>query len=101
MKKSLLIVIALLFVTLTGWTMTPPPITRYVPCGGPTPCYSTIQAAVNASTTGDVINVAAGTYAEYITINNGYPYFVQYRNNISIIAVGSVTINGINSILTK
>ena len=31
-------------------------------CGGQTPCYSTIQAAVNAAYGGDVIHVMAGIY---------------------------------------
>lgn len=42
---------------------------RYVPGGG-TPSYSTIQAAVNASVTGDVIRVQPGTYSESVTFRN-------------------------------
>ena len=30
--------------------------------------YSTVQAAVNAATAGDVINIANGTYNEVVTI---------------------------------
>ena len=36
---------------------------------GPTGDYATIQAAVNAATGGDTIQVAAGTYSEHITID--------------------------------
>jgi parallel beta-helix repeat protein len=33
-------------------------------CGGATPCYGSIQAAVNASSHGDLIKVAQGTYTD-------------------------------------
>ena len=38
-------------------------------CGGKSPCYSTIQAAVNAAGNGDTIKVAAGSYNEDVTLN--------------------------------
>lgn len=38
-------------------------------CGGHSPCYTTIQAAVNASAPGDIIMVASGTYNENITVH--------------------------------
>ena len=37
-------------------------------CGGHSPCYITIQLAVNASAPGDVILVAAGVYNENVTV---------------------------------
>ena len=47
--------------------------TRYVDgagaCGGNTPCDTTIQAAITASSSGDTIIVFKGTYAEEITID--------------------------------
>jgi len=45
-------------------------------CGGATPCYSTIQAAVNAAGDGDTIKVAAGTYTDTqtLTASDGYTY---------------------------
>lgn len=36
--------------------------------GIPTPCYTTIQGAVNAATTGDTVRVLQGTYLEAVTI---------------------------------
>ncbi len=38
-------------------------------CGGKTPCYSSIQAAINGESTGAVIRIARGTYTESITLN--------------------------------
>src|SRR5262245_15535280 len=38
-------------------------------CGGNSPCFTAIQAAINAATAGDTIHVSAGTYAEQININ--------------------------------
>lgn len=38
-------------------------------CGGGTPCFTTISAAVAAATPGDVIQVEDGTYNENVTID--------------------------------
>jgi hypothetical protein len=47
--------------------------TRYVNpdgvCGGNSPCYTTIQAAIDDSTSGDTIKVADGFYDESVNIN--------------------------------
>jgi parallel beta-helix repeat protein len=38
-------------------------------CGGNSPCYTTIQAAVNAAALYDYVFVYAGTYSEHVTIS--------------------------------
>ena len=38
-------------------------------CNGNTPCYTSIQTAVNAADTGTVIMITKGTYTEAITLN--------------------------------
>ena len=37
-------------------------------CNGQSPCYSTIQAAIDVSTSGDAIRIQAGTYPEQLNI---------------------------------
>lgn len=49
-------------------------------CGGVNPCYSTIQAAVDAATLGDEIRVAAGTYP----IQSGLDQVVLVDKNLTI-----------------
>ena len=69
---SVLIFLVFLFLPNTSSQQQGP--TRYVSntdptCGGKSPCYSTIQAAVNAALPGDTIQIQAGVYAEKITIS--------------------------------
>ena len=55
------------------WRILAPAAVSYVDgggvCGGNSPCFTTIQSAINAANPGDTINVFAGTYAEQININ--------------------------------
>jgi len=39
-------------------------------CGGNTPCYTTIQAAVNAASTGTSIKILQGNYSENVVLNS-------------------------------
>ncbi|MFH1954025.1 MAG: right-handed parallel beta-helix repeat-containing protein [Pseudomonadota bacterium] len=41
-------------------------------CGGNTPCYSTIQAAIDAAVAGGVIRISQGTYDEEIIMDQTY-----------------------------
>lgn len=41
-------------------------------CGGNTPCYSTIQAAIDAAETESSIRILQGTFAEDIIVNQAY-----------------------------
>ncbi len=63
MKKNIYlrswIVVILMLCSVIGWATT-----RNVPG-----TYSTIQLAVNAAASGDIISVAAGTYAENVNVN--------------------------------
>lgn len=39
-------------------------------CGGQTPCYSTIQAAINAAQAGDTVRIQPGAYIEQLSITS-------------------------------
>ena len=80
LKVAPLVVLVSLLVALVGLTLlwVPAPLsqqagtTRYVnrtdpTCGGLSPCYATIQAAVHAAQTGDTIQIQAGSYREQVT----------------------------------
>ena len=47
--------------------------------------YSSIQAAINAASSGDTIMIAAGTYSENLTINTA---------GLTIVGIGEVTLHG-------
>jgi hypothetical protein len=46
-------------------------------CGGKTPCHTSIQAAINAASTGAAIRIAQGTYTESITLNESKTLTLQ------------------------
>jgi RHS repeat-associated protein len=79
-------------------------ITRYVnptdpTCGGHAPCYTTIQAAVNAVLHSDTIQLQAGTYHEQVSITGKNSASTSESDRIVIQAdpaavVGSVVLQG-------
>ena len=90
-------------------------------CGGNTPCYTTVQAAVDAASSGDEIRISAGIYTgsgmEVVSINksltlkggynsdfstlnvNTYASILDGQNNRRVISIDSssltVTLNGL------
>ncbi len=102
--KNKSIVFCSILVLLLGMLVPPVPVSsagsvRYVApggsCGGQTPCYSSVQAAVDASAVGDDIRVAAGTYTG---VNNtgGKPQHLYISKDLTITG-GYTTTDWINS----
>jgi len=52
-------------------------------CGGHTPCYTTVQAAVDAATTGDEIRVAAGVYTG-VSAREGVTQVVYISKTVTV-----------------
>jgi len=48
-------------------------------CGGQSPCYTTIQAAVDTAQSGNIVRIQAGTYPEQISIEkNKFPNATEF-----------------------
>ena len=50
-------------------------------CNGNTPCYTTIQSAIDALSSGSLIKILAGTYAENLNLNSSNNYELQGGQN--------------------
>lgn len=89
--RPLFVLAILLVVALCGlWLpVNSQTTTRCVNPSGTGGCFSSIQAAVNAASSGDTIQVAAGTYSEH----------VSFGNNLTITGAGagSTIVDGSNS----
>ena len=70
--KKIIWVVPLLFGLILNWSMVFA-ADVYVEssglCGKKTPCYSTIQAAINTANSGDIIKLAQGSYAETFVLD--------------------------------
>jgi hypothetical protein len=68
-------------------------------CGGRSPCYGSIQAAVNAAQPGDTVQIQAGAYVEQVSISGKNPAAKTEAGRIVIQAdptlpAGSVVLHG-------
>lgn len=71
-----------------------------VGCGGHSPCYGSIQAAVNAAQPGDTIQIQAGAYVEQVNIESKNAAARSESSRIVIQSdpaapVGSVVLHGV------
>ncbi|MBW1783782.1 MAG: hypothetical protein JRL30_23965 [Deltaproteobacteria bacterium] len=66
-------------------------------CNGNIPCYTTIQSAIDAASSGSVIKIMAGTYDERLDLNSSNSYTLQggwdstYSSRTSTSSVNSMT----------
>ena len=61
-------------------------------CGGNTPCYATIQEAVNAAASGAIIKIAEGSYTEAVSLSSSKTLSLQGGWNAAFTAQTSTTI---------
>ncbi len=60
-------------------------------CNGNTPCYSTIQGAVNAASSGSTIKIAGGSYGEDVSLNTNKNLIVKGGYNSTFTTQSSET----------
>ena len=61
-------------------------------CNGNTPCYTTIQAAINAASTGSTIKIAQGDYSENLTLSSSKEVTLSGGWNSSFTSQSSNTV---------
>jgi len=75
-------------------------------CNGNTPCYTTIQSAIDAASSNSVIKILAGTYAENLDLNSSNNYELQggwnagYSSQTSTSSVSSMTFGSSSGTVT-
>jgi len=75
-------------------------------CGGNTPCYTTIQSAIDAASSGSVIKILADTYVENLDLNSSNNYELQggwnstYSSQTSTSSVSSMTFGSSSGTVT-
>ena len=52
-------------------------VSKVVGCDGKAPCYSTVQAALDATETGATIKIGQGTYSDPYTLNSSKTFLLQ------------------------
>jgi len=65
-------------------------------CGGNTPCYTTIQAAIDALTGPGTVNVSAGIYDESVNISASATVNINGDTTINSLTMSGGTLNGSN-----
>ncbi len=63
-------------------------------CGGNTPCYTTIQAAIDALTSAGTVNVSGGIFNEDVNLNTNTTLNINGDTTINSLTMSAGTLNG-------
>jgi hypothetical protein len=65
-------------------------------CGGNTPCFTTIQAAINALTVPGTVNVSGGTFNEDVNVSSNTTLNIHDDTTVNSMTLSGGTLNGSN-----
>jgi hypothetical protein len=65
-------------------------------CGGNTPCYTTIQAAIDALTGAGTVNISGGIYNEDVNLNTNTTLNINGDTTFNSLTMSAGTLNGSN-----